>query len=39
MGSGWMIDYRQAMFCCSIYVPEGDATEATKYSAEFIQKA
>lgn len=39
MGSGWMIDYRQAMFCCLIYVPEGDATDVTVYSAEFIQKA
>lgn len=39
MGSGWMIDYRQAMFCCSIYVPEGNASEVTEYSADFIQKA
>lgn len=39
MGSGWMIDYRQAMFCCSIYVPEEDASEVTEYPAAFIQKA
>ena len=39
MGSGWMIDYRQAMFCCSIYVPDGNTSEVTEYSADFIQKA
>lgn len=39
MGSGWMIDYRQAMFCCSVYVPEANASVVTEYSADFIQKA
>lgn len=38
MGSGWMIDYRQAMICCSVYVPEGDGGEVTEYPAQFIQK-
>ena len=37
MGSGWMVDYRQAMFCCTIYAPEGRGTSA--YTANFIQKA
>ena len=36
MGSGWMIDYRQAMFCCTIYYPEGN--NVTAFTANFIQK-
>lgn len=38
MGSGWMTDYRQAMFCCSVYVPEGNGEQVAEYSAQFIPK-